>query len=690
MRLLRDIGTANLVLVGVGVVVIVAVFLWTAGIIGPSSPNLSLTAIALTSSPGLLTPSPSATPTATPTPVWPGTAETAGIAGSTPWPVVTPILPELPALTPPPGGQVVSLTPAAEAVGWMRAGDAAANHFGDYNIYAGVFDGQAHLGAIQFDLSQIPPGAAIAYADLTLVGLTEQWLAEEGTWQVDLLASWLDDDWARRTYTDLLPAESSAVELEPALTAGDLGAGRANLLVFSPEARDLLQARTFAGKVSFRITGPAAGSDDLFAWDSGYGTGSQGWEPVLRIVAGPAPVAAPASPTPEYVVVTSTPTPANVVTAAAIAATATAQAATTGAPAPLPLNWVTPFVVVPTATPANAATAQWHAALATAQASLYGTPTPLPPNAWTATPPAPLARIVVTNTPTPANPATAVAQAVAEATRRATAGPPTPFPPYVVTATPRYVVVTSTPRPQNWSTARAISAQATIVALLTGTYTPVPRSWVTATPLPLLIPFNQIAPTPTPTQGPSQIPSFLRGKIVFVSDRLGGSHLFVMDPDGTDVAWLTQSYPYDLAVAREAVGPDGLRRVVVQPDNSGVLQLFLYDPAYPTTFPITHLTGSSYDPAWAPGDDRIVFVSTEPGNDELYLVTVDGSGLRRLTANTWEWDKHPSWSADGRQIVFYSNRDSGRRQIWIMDADGGNLRNISNNGYNDWDPVWIK
>ena len=71
-------------------------------------------------------------------------------------------------------------------------------------------------------------------------------------------------------------------------------------------------------------------------------------------------------------------------------------------------------------------------------------------------------------------------------------------------------------------------------------------------------------------------------------------------------------------------------------------------------------------------------------------MTVDGSGLRRLTTNTWEWDKHPSWSGDGRQIVFYSNRDSGRRQIWIMDADGGSLRNISNNGYNDWDPVWIK
>ena len=51
-----------------------------------------------------------------------------------------------------------------------------------------------------------------------------------------------------------------------------------------------------------------------------------------------------------------------------------------------------------------------------------------------------------------------------------------------------------------------------------------------------------------------------------------------------------------------------------------------------------------------------------------------------------------AFSPDGRQIVFYSNRENedGRMQIWIMDADGSWPQNISNNPYNDWDPVWIK
>jgi Tol biopolymer transport system component len=207
--------------------------------------------------------------------------------------------------------------------------------------------------------------------------------------------------------------------------------------------------------------------------------------------------------------------------------------------------------------------------------------------------------------------------------------------------------------------------------------------------MPLLIPFDSLTPTPgpTPTTTPRPIPAVLRNKIAFLSDRLGQTEVFVMDPDGGNVAWLTQRYPYDQA--RQQLALRGARRVVVQPDNRGVPQLYLVDPRYDLVQPITRLTGSAYHPAWMPGGDVIAFVSTEAGNDEVYTIRLDGSGLQRLTWNTWEWDKHPSWSPDGSQIVFYSNRYTGRTQIWIMNADGSGQRNLSDNAYNDWDPVWI-
>jgi Tol biopolymer transport system component len=41
-------------------------------------------------------------------------------------------------------------------------------------------------------------------------------------------------------------------------------------------------------------------------------------------------------------------------------------------------------------------------------------------------------------------------------------------------------------------------------------------------------------------------------------------------------------------------------------------------------------------------------------------------------------------------IAFKSNRDTGHFQIWVMNADGSDMHNISNSPYNDIDPVWVK
>jgi len=98
----------------------------------------------------------------------------------------------------------------------------------------------------------------------------------------------------------------------------------------------------------------------------------------------------------------------------------------------------------------------------------------------------------------------------------------------------------------------------------------------------------------------------------------------------------------------------------------------------------------SYSPVWSPRGDRLAFVSTEPGNDEIYTIGIDGTGQERLTFNDWEWDKHPTWSPDGSQIVFWSNEGSGRQQLWIMNADGSERCLLLESSYNDWDPVWIK
>jgi Tol biopolymer transport system component len=195
------------------------------------------------------------------------------------------------------------------------------------------------------------------------------------------------------------------------------------------------------------------------------------------------------------------------------------------------------------------------------------------------------------------------------------------------------------------------------------------------------------------------MPRELIGKVLFLSDRDGSTQLYALDPTNGRLAYLTQAWPYLLAKSHQTTSPDGKYNLLVQEridvtrpndPNPHVPGVFLRDNEFHTTRLLTPVNGWSYDPAFSLQGNRVAFVSNEPGNDEIYTVDMNGANIQRLTNNTWEWDKHPTWSPDGSQILFWSNRDTGRRQLWIMSADGKNQRPFFPSNYNDWDPVWVK
>ena len=84
--------------------------------------------------------------------------------------------------------------------------------------------------------------------------------------------------------------------------------------------------------------------------------------------------------------------------------------------------------------------------------------------------------------------------------------------------------------------------------------------------------------------------------------------------------------------------------------------------------------------------DRIVFQSNRDGDSEIFIIDVDGSNLQQLTNNSWD-DEFPAVSSDDDRIVFQSKRD-GNWEIYVMDIDGRNQTRVTNN--NSWDrlPTW--
>jgi hypothetical protein len=348
--------------------------------------------------------------------------------------------------------------------------------------------------------------------------------------------------------------------------------------------------------------------------------------------------------------VRNTPIPANAATATADAAYATAVALTTGTFTPVPTGYVTPVLLYPPPPAENVATAAARVVIATEEARL-GISTPMVP--WNG-----VNAIYVYATPTPANAEIAAAQIREQNAAALTTGTPTPTP-------WNLVVITAVPPPL-------------------------------PTEIPMIVRADQLEPTATPAPtipATAQDLATFRGQILFLSDRTGEMETWAMDPNTGELLYLVRDARLH-PLGRElflANAPGGNERAIVEADTHLDLQIKIHSSIYQTTRQVTNFSGAtSYDPAWSPLGDRIAFVSTISGGDELYTLDTQGNNLVQLTANTWEWDKHPSWSPDGTQIVFYSNRDSGRKQIWITNADGSNQRNLSNDEFENWDPVWIR
>ena len=217
---------------------------------------------------------------------------------------------------------------------------------------------------------------------------------------------------------------------------------------------------------------------------------------------------------------------------------------------------------------------------------------------------------------------------------------------------------------------------------------------ISLTPTPTPIP--TATPVPTAPPPPPSISEF-RGWIIFLSNRDGGTGYYVMRPDGSDI----QPAPSDASdkiaelYAQQSISSDGNSRLFVatrkEPkDTEANIYKFRSDlpEDWKREFLLTEFSGTEYDPVWSPDNQRIAFVGTHDRGDEIYTMDDEGNDVKRLTRNTWEWDKYPSWSPDGTQIIFYSNR-TGLRQIWIMNADGSDQQPLTEE-YANWNPVWLK
>lgn len=110
--------------------------------------------------------------------------------------------------------------------------------------------------------------------------------------------------------------------------------------------------------------------------------------------------------------------------------------------------------------------------------------------------------------------------------------------------------------------------------------------------------------------------------------------------------------------------------------------------APPKNFIYTQLTSQSGEelfPNLSPDGKSLLYSGRAGEKFDIFLQRIDGSDTANLTANSKSDNKQAVFSPDGLRIAFRSDRDGGG--IFIMDADGKNVRRISDGGfYPNWSP----
>ncbi|HNB52139.1 MAG TPA: hypothetical protein PK530_09360 [Anaerolineales bacterium] len=178
-------------------------------------------------------------------------------------------------------------------------------------------------------------------------------------------------------------------------------------------------------------------------------------------------------------------------------------------------------------------------------------------------------------------------------------------------------------------------------------------------------------------------------QIMFTAYKNENNDLYVMNADGSNVIQLTNAPTDDWAGVWSPDG--GTVAFLSDRDNElGFYDIYLMNPDGSNVRRLTTDGGDGnnhYAPAWSPDGTKIAFrghIADGPG--DIFVMNADGSGLTNLTNYPTE-DWAPTWSPDGNLIAFQSDRD-GNWEIYVMNADGSNLINLTNRQPDDQLPFW--
>jgi TolB protein len=189
--------------------------------------------------------------------------------------------------------------------------------------------------------------------------------------------------------------------------------------------------------------------------------------------------------------------------------------------------------------------------------------------------------------------------------------------------------------------------------------------------------------SPTKGVGQNYLPVFSPDgtRLAFTSNRDGNNEIYVMNRDGSNLTRITNNPSIDVTPTWSPTGT----QIAFASDRRGQPQIFVVNV---DGTGLRQISFESYAdrPTWSPPPyNEIAFAArTGPGFD-IKILGIGTGETRQITFGEGS-NESPAWAPNGRHLAFMSTR-AGRSQVFTVDRDGRNLRQITRDG-NNTTPNW--
>ena len=204
------------------------------------------------------------------------------------------------------------------------------------------------------------------------------------------------------------------------------------------------------------------------------------------------------------------------------------------------------------------------------------------------------------------------------------------------------------------------------------------------------IPKSQGHAFPVPKINP--LPNNISGKIAFLRGQGNDKDYIIANSDGSDEFLMTKS---SWSIHFPRIAPGG-EKVVFVSAYEGREMVYAINRDGSNLERLTKPSDAKHDgyASWSPDGTKLIYTRVYSISTDIYVMDSRGHDQKNLT-NIWPLGKASSntfsefpWSPDSRKIVFSSDRD-GSYKIYIMDKNGGNIRQKTNNPEtDDYGAVW--